>query len=173
MFRSSARWCSGQQPRTKSGHCPADKSVINRLSTAGFVFTGLHRVSFVRPSSDTPKIILFDRLEGTRVGGLLGGPTRRPGMRPARPHLAVPPCAAPSRPARGMSGFWIRQVIPGYAMREKGVQKQSMSLWRAMFTRVGYVRQTVCRFCDVYLCTGSGMIVQPRGTSSVKLQKTA
>ena len=29
---------------------------------------------------------------------------------PAPPHLAAPPCAAPSRPARSVSGFWIRQV---------------------------------------------------------------
>ena len=30
--------------------------------------------------------------------------------RPARPRPAAPP-RAPTRPARGMSGFWIRQVI--------------------------------------------------------------
>ena len=29
---------------------------------------------------------------------------------PARPRLAAPPCA-PTRPARGRSGFWIRQII--------------------------------------------------------------
>ena len=29
---------------------------------------------------------------------------------PVPPHPAVPPCAAPTRRARGMSGFWIRQV---------------------------------------------------------------
>ena len=29
----------------------------------------------------------------------------------APPRLAAPPRAAPSRPARGMSGFWIRQVL--------------------------------------------------------------
>ena len=31
---------------------------------------------------------------------------------PAPPRPAVPPCAAPSRPARVMSGFWVRQVPP-------------------------------------------------------------
>ena len=31
---------------------------------------------------------------------------------PARPRPAGPPCA-PTRPARGMSGFWVRQVIHG------------------------------------------------------------
>ena len=30
---------------------------------------------------------------------------------PAPPRPAAPPCAAPTRPARGMSGFWIRQVL--------------------------------------------------------------
>ena len=29
---------------------------------------------------------------------------------PAPPRPAAPPCAAPTRPARGVSGFWIRQV---------------------------------------------------------------
>ena len=42
---------------------------------------------------------------------------------PSPPRPAVPLCAALSRIARGMSGFWIRQ-IPGYALHEKGLQKQ-------------------------------------------------
>ena len=29
---------------------------------------------------------------------------------PARPRPAALPCAAPTRPARGMSGFWTRQI---------------------------------------------------------------
>ena len=29
---------------------------------------------------------------------------------PTQPRPAAPPCAAPTRPARGMSGFWTRQV---------------------------------------------------------------
>ena len=55
-------------------------------------------------------MVFFDHLEGKRVGCFLGGPTRwRPVLPfPARP--AVPLCAAPSRPARGMSGFWIGQI---------------------------------------------------------------
>ena len=43
---------------------------------------------------------------------LLGEPTRR--LLPPRPApllSAAPPCAAPPRPARGMSGFWIRKII--------------------------------------------------------------
>ena len=30
----------------------------------------------------------------------------------------------PTRPARCMSGFWTRQVIPGHALHEKGLQRQ-------------------------------------------------
>ena len=30
---------------------------------------------------------------------------------PTPPGPTVPPCAAPSRPNRGISGFWIRQII--------------------------------------------------------------
>ena len=59
----------------------------------------------------------------------------------ARPRPAAPP-GAPTRPARGMSGFWIRQVLilhnanrlvvsirnnnknPGHALHEKGLQRQ-------------------------------------------------
>ena len=44
-----------QQPGTKSGCGPARKPAMNRLSTAGFVPIGLHRVSFVCASRDTPK----------------------------------------------------------------------------------------------------------------------
>ena len=62
------------------------------------------------------------------------------------PRPAVPPCAAPSRCARGMFGIWVRQIrcvglyvvcsvcflaeakaktsLPGHALHEKGVQRQ-------------------------------------------------
>ena len=40
----------------------------------------------------------------------------------ARPRLAAPP-SAPTRPARGVSGFWIRQV-PGHALHYKDLQKK-------------------------------------------------
>ena len=45
----------------------------------------------------------------------------------AEPSTSPParPCAAPHRPARGMSGFWTRQVIiPRHALHEKGLQRQ-------------------------------------------------
>ena len=44
---------------------------------------------------------------------------------PALTRTAAPPCAAPTRPARGVSGFWIRQVyVPGHALHEKGLQRK-------------------------------------------------
>ena len=55
---------------------------------------------------------VFDPLEGKRVGlspGRIDPTASRPTPAPPRP--AAPPCAAPTRPARGVSRFWIRQVI--------------------------------------------------------------
>ena len=48
---------------------------------------------------------------------------------PAPPRFAALPCAAPTRPARGVSGFWIGQVwlrtiIPRHALHEKSSQRQ-------------------------------------------------
>ena len=79
---------------------------VNRLSCSSI---GLHRISFVRASGGSFKTVVYDAPGGTRDGFLLGEPTR---LRPVLPHRcpAAPPCAAPPRPARGMSGFWIRQV---------------------------------------------------------------
>ena len=47
---------------------------------------------------------------------------RRLANSPARPRQATPPCAS-TRPARGMSGFRIRQVLE-HALHEKGLQRQ-------------------------------------------------
>ena len=45
---------------------------------------------------------------------------------PASPRPAALPCAAPTRTARGMSGFWTRQVFfhrfPGHTLHETGFQ---------------------------------------------------
>ena len=45
---------------------------------------------------------------------------------PARLRPAASPWAAPTRPARGLSGFLLRQV-PGHALHEKGLQRQRKS----------------------------------------------
>ena len=46
-------------------------------------------------------------------GRVISGPERPNGVPSykAPPCPASPPCAAPTRPARGVSGFWIRQVV--------------------------------------------------------------
>ena len=84
----------------------AYQPLVNRLSCSSI---GLHRVSFVRAFEESFKTVVFDAAVATQDGCFLGEPTRR---RPV-PHRcpAAPPCAAPPRPARGMSGFWIRKVM--------------------------------------------------------------
>ena len=100
---------TGQQPETKSASRSGDKPRINRLSTGDFVSAfGLHRISLVRASGETFRRRFVSALEGMMDPCLLGEqfcwhlvlPDSRP---------AAPPCA-PTRPARGMSGFWTRQV---------------------------------------------------------------
>ena len=44
---------------------------------------------------------------------------------PAQPRPAAPPCAAPTRPARGVSGFWIRQVSNCHGARKCGFGAKS------------------------------------------------
>ena len=102
---------------SSQGGTAAVVPVINRLSTVRCVPPmGLHRISFVRASEETFRTAIFDALEGKRDGCLLGEQTRRRPVlpRPAQPRLAATPCAAPPRRARGMSGFWIRQVFSIY-----------------------------------------------------------
>ena len=50
------------------------------------------------------------RCFGGYEGRLSSGRTVLLAPRPTRPRPGVPPCAS-NRPARGMSGFWIRQVV--------------------------------------------------------------
>ena len=61
----------------------------------------------VRASEETFRTAVFGTLEGKREVRPLGGPISR---RPVLPGPAAPPCAALTRPARDMSGFWTRQV---------------------------------------------------------------
>ena len=72
---------------------------------------GLHRNSSVRVSRDTPRRICYDGLVGKK-GSVVFSANRPVGVLscPSPPRPAAPPCAAPSRPIRGMSRFWIRQV---------------------------------------------------------------
>ena len=52
----------------------------------------------------------FLRCVGRYAGPLFPGRTVLLAPSPARPRPAAPPCA-PTRPARGMSGFWTRQLF--------------------------------------------------------------
>ena len=120
---TNRRRYTGQKPGTKS----ASRPVIDRLSTAvqppfkcefrsSF---GLHRIFFVPASRGTPRKIFYHCLEketffifwaNTPVVCVL--------CCPSPPGPAVPPCAAPYRFARGISGFWIRQVVNSERMRK-------------------------------------------------------
>ena len=67
-------------------------------------------VTVARASGESFKTDVFDGRGTKRVGCFLGEPTHRHPVlpRPAPPRR--PPCAGPPRPARGMAGFWIRQI---------------------------------------------------------------
>ena len=108
MFtKTIRRRYTGQQPRTKSGRRPTDKPRVKR----GFCSSdGLHKVSFVRASKDMPKKLFFHRLENMEDACSWVDRPISVSSCPARLRPAVPPCANPSRPARGMSEFGIRQI---------------------------------------------------------------
>ena len=47
------------------------------------------------------------------------------------PLLAAPPCAAPTRPARSVSGFWIRKIgFRLFVLQERRSGDVSSMLWR-------------------------------------------
>ena len=83
---------------------------MNRWSTAGFVPPSVCMgFLFVLPRERLGGYPTIVWGLGRSVVSLASRPVGVPScLFPPRP--AVPPCAAPSRPARGMSGFWIRQL---------------------------------------------------------------
>ena len=101
----------GQQPGTKSASRPADKSRMNQSSTERFVpppvYIGIRL--FVLPKSRSRQLSSMPwRARGLVVSWAnrpVGVPSCRASCSPATPLRA-----APLRPARGMSGFWTRQV---------------------------------------------------------------
>ena len=107
---TNRRRYAGQQPGTKSGRRLAEKPGINRLSTAGFVppSVNIGFCLFVLPKSRSGQLSSMP-CKGTRYGCLLGERTCRPPVLLAPLRAAASPCAAPPRPARDMSGFWVRQ----------------------------------------------------------------
>ena len=72
---------------------------------------GLHKILVVRSSEESFRTVVPDALEGKRVGCFLGEPTCRHPTLPCPPCPAALPCAALPRLARGIPGFWIRQVM--------------------------------------------------------------
>ena len=54
------------------------------------------------------RTVVFDFLGGRGHGFVLHGKTRRRAILPSSPCPAPPLC---TRPARGVSGFWVRQVV--------------------------------------------------------------
>ena len=85
--------------------------LMNWLSTAGqTLISFLHRFKWVFVCSGFRKGVqdsVSDSLAGLYPGRI--DPTVS--SYPAPRALAAPPCAAPIRPARSVSGFWIRQVF--------------------------------------------------------------
>ena len=72
---------------------------------------GLHKISLVRASEDMFRQYVLDALDlGGYEGGLFPGRTVLSASSYDRPSPVAPLCA-PSRHARGMFGFWIRQVM--------------------------------------------------------------
>ena len=91
-----------QQPGTKSGLRPGDKPLVKRTTAGQRLVLFFHRFAWV-----------FCWGYSTIVWGLgetvVSSASRPVGVPscPFPPRPAVPLCAAPSRPARGMSGFRI------------------------------------------------------------------
>ena len=89
----------------------AGQPLVNRGSTADFVPPSVYiGFRFVRASEETFRTVFSIRWRAR--GRVVSGPDRPNGVPsyPAPPRPAAPPCSAPTRPARGVSGFWIRQV---------------------------------------------------------------
>ena len=84
---------------------------VNRLSCSS---TGLHRTSFARASQGSFRTVVFDALEAWRARETVVSWADRPVGVPSCPaplRPAASPCAAPPRPACGISGPWIQHII--------------------------------------------------------------
>ena len=84
----------------------ADEPLVNRSFCFFVGFKNELDCSCFR--RDIHKSVL-DSLEGKQGGGKSLGRIDPTASCPTQPRPAAPPCAAPTRPARGVSGFWIRQ----------------------------------------------------------------
>ena len=102
--------------------------MVNRWSTAGFVAPSvLHTNLTVRASEESFRTVFS--IPWRARGRVVFGPDRPNGVPsyPAPPSPAAPLCAAPTRPACGVSGFWIRQSM----------------LWKVRWTFVSWANSSV------------------------------
>ena len=103
---------------TKSLSRPADKPLVNRLFCSRIRST----YDFACSCFWGEVQAMCPRCLGGCEGRSSSGRTVLSASSPDRPHPAASLCA-PTRLARGMFGFWIRQIL-GYALHEKGLQRQ-------------------------------------------------
>ena len=100
---------TGQQPGTKSASRPTDKPLVNRGSTAGFVPSVYSGFSLLLAKGRSGQLSMTP-WEPKGTVGLWA--TRPVGIQFCQALLrpAATPCAAPTRTARGMCGFWTQQI---------------------------------------------------------------
>ena len=141
------RQYTGQQPGTKSGRGPAHNRVVNRMFCS---FSGLHGISFVRASGGSFRAVVFDALEGKRVGRFLGEPARRRTVLPLP--TAPRPRRAPLRPDPpvGCPGFAFgkNQANPD---RQDKVGKRTQRLSELLgFSEGGFSEPCVSPFTGLF-----------------------
>ena len=120
---ASVHWSAAYiKERSWSQGSTAGKLRINLWSTTRFVPLSV--------LMDFPSFVLLKKCSGqlSPMPWRTGPSASRP-ARPPRP--AAPQCAAPIRLALGMRmrKFWIRQIVPGHAMRENGSQRHLRRRW--------------------------------------------
>ena len=105
QIRTNRHRYIGQQPGTKRVYHPAHKPAVNRGFCPPVDFKYEFDYSCFRRNVQDSSV----RYSGGHEGQISPGRTGPSTSLPARP------CAAPPRPACGMSGFWIRHVsLPFY-----------------------------------------------------------
>ena len=86
---------------------------------------------------------------------------------PAPPRPAAPPRAAPTRPARGMSGFWTRQVVPANPFHASHIrEKTSAGTNRRRYNRQQPETNSVQRPADKPLVNVTCLFFRRRRSST-------
>ena len=102
------------------------KTLVNRGSTAGFVSPSVY-IGF-------RLFVLAKRQEGRLSPGRIDPSASASPRRPPRP--AAPPCAAPPRPACGVSGLWIRQMRQIVCRQNPGTRRAIGKVLQAIDERL-------------------------------------